>query len=149
MTPPPFIIVADRGELKAYSVDRSTTRNAFPRLISGVRLREPHQRYAERFTDQAGAFPSGGTEGHGNSVAEKMTLVAEDETRTFRRIAGEITTLLKEHRPDRWAFAAPSEINGAILDGLAPDIREKLVQNLRRDLVKTDSTELLSHFTEE
>lgn len=149
MPPPPFIIVADRGELKAFAVDRTATRDPFPRLVFGLTLRELHQRYAERFTDSAGAFPARGTDGQGNSTAERMTLVAEDDMRSFRRVAHEIEMLLKEHNPDRWAFAAPSEINGAILDGLDTSLKGRLAQNLRRDLVNTDSAQLLKHFTEE
>src|SRR4051794_28020333 len=119
MTPPPFIIVADRGQLKAYRVERSDAGHLSPRLLLARDYAEPQQRFAEKFTDQAGAFPNGGSAGQGNSIAERMQLTAEGEMRAFRTIAGEITALLAEHRPERWGFAAPSEINGAILDGLA------------------------------
>jgi hypothetical protein len=146
MNTPPFIIVADRGLLKAYAVENTPARPAMPRLIGTLHLSEPHQRYAEKFSDQAGSFPNGGTGGQGNSVAERMTLDAEGEMRAFRRIAEEITALLQTHRPERWAFAAPSEINGAILNGLKPEWKERLSRNIPRDLVKIAAPELLAHF---
>lgn len=146
MKTPPFIILADRGQLKAFKIERTPERGGSMRLISAIKIEEPRQRYAEKFTDQAGAFPNGGTNGQGNSIAERMPLEAEGEMRTFRTLAGGITDLLTEHRPERWAFAAPSEINGAILDGLAPELKASLTVNLPRDLVNTDAAELLGHF---
>lgn len=146
MNPPPFIIVADRGQLKAFHVEGNNRGGFTPRLIALQKYYEPAQRYAEKFTDRAGAFPNGGTAGHGNAIAERMPLAAEEEMRAFRRLASEIEDLLRSHHPSHWAFAAPSEINGAILDGLPPHLHERLAINLPRDLVNIDATELLEHF---
>lgn len=143
---PSFLVIADRGQLKAFEVENNPTHGPAPRLVSALDFNEPRERYAEKFTDQAGAFPDGATNGQGNSIAERTKLAAEGEMRAFRTIAGEITELLKQHRPARWAFAAPSEINGAILDGLAPELKASLALNLPRDLVNTDPGELLGHF---
>lgn len=146
MKVPPFLIVADRGQLKAFAVERPPNRSAMPRLVASMKMDEARERYAEKFTDQAGAFPDGATNGQGNSVAERIKLEAEGEMRSFRTLAREITHLLDMHRPERWAFAAPSEINGSILDGLAPELKARLAANLPRDLVNTETAALLPHF---
>jgi len=141
-----LIIVTDRGSLKAYAVESTGYRSAMPRLLESFQIADAHGRYQDKLTDQAGAFPNGGTGGQGNSIAERMSMDAENQTRIFRLLAGQITSLLNQHRPEHWSFAAPSEINGAILDHLSPELRSHIERNVPRDLVKTQPSELLSHF---
>lgn len=143
---PPVIIIADRGRLKAYHLQHVEGQSSRLRLVTTHQFDEPRQRYSEKFTHQAGAFPSGGSGGQGNSTAERMLVEAEEEIRAFRRIAADITTLLQDFGVPRWAFAAPSEINGAILDGLHPALRQMLAQNLPRDLVNVEESKILAHF---
>ena len=144
MKPPAMLIVADRGCLRAYTIARSA-REPVPRLLDAVDFPEAHQRLAEQVTDRAGSFPVAGG-GHASGTAGRMTLAAELDIRTFRQVAGRIMALLKQYRPDAWSFAAPAEINGAILDGVPSGYREQLVQNLARDLTHTPPGELLGHF---
>ena len=146
MRPPSLLIVADRGRLLAYTVDRSV-RTPVARLLESADFTEGHQRLGEQVTDKAGAFPVTGGGYHANAVAERTSLVAELDARAFRRLADRIMMLLRHHRPDAWAFAAPGEINGSILNGLHPAFRERLVQNLPRDLACVPPDELLRHFT--
>jgi hypothetical protein len=141
-----LLIVTDRGSFKAFALERTPTRGLMPRLLETFQIADAHGRYQDKVTDQAGAFPSGGTAGQGNSIAERMTFEAENETRIFRVIAAEITSLVNQRRPEQWSFAAPSEINGAILDHLKPEIRTRLEQNVPRDLVKVEPADLLAHF---
>lgn len=146
MKPPAFLVIADRGRLLAYAVDR-TVRTPIPRLLEAVDFEEAHQRLGDQVSDKAGAFPvtAGGI--HANAIAERMTLVAELETRGLRRVADRIATLLRRHRPESWAFAAPGEINGAILDALHAAYHSRLAQNLPRDLTRVPAGELLGHFS--
>jgi hypothetical protein len=146
MYPLSLIILADRGKLKAFSVERILGATPHLQLVRQVNVAEPRQCAAEKFTDQAGAFPNGGWLGTGNSTAERMLADAEEEIRTFREIAGEIVALLRKYQPDQWGFAAPSEINGAILDGLPAEHRQTLAQNLPRDLVNVPPNHLSLHF---
>lgn len=146
MKKPSLIIVADRGSLFAYEVDRKT-RKPFPRLLQSVFFAEAHQRLSDQVTDRAGSFPVTGSGGTTNAAAERMTLVAELDTRTIRRVADEMSTILQRQRPEAWAFATPSEINGAILDHLPPAWRETLVENVTSDLIKVRPDALLDHFT--
>jgi hypothetical protein len=145
MIPPELLIVADRGLLKAYQFDRPPNRGPMPRLVESLSIVETHGRYQDEYTDQAGAFPDNSSGGQANSIAERMSIETEQEARSFRRVASFITDLLKTHRPERWGFAAPPEINGAILNGVANDLQERLVCNIRKDLVKTPPEKLLAH----
>jgi hypothetical protein len=144
MNTPSFLILADRGHLLAYALDHST-RTPTPRLIDSMDFIEGHQRLSEQVTDKAGAFPAGNA-GQATATAERMTLMAELEMRTFRHVAERITKLLETHRPKSWAFAAPGEINGAIIDGLDPKLHARLTKNVARDLTNVPPGELLGHF---
>lgn len=143
----PVIIVADRGRLKAYAVEKNENRSiGVPRLWESMEIEEALGRYRDNFTDQAGAFPDGASPGQANSTAERMNLAAEQEMRSFRMVASRMIELLRDKAPERWGFAAPPEINGAILDGLPVDLRERLARNVPRDLVNVPAPELLRHF---
>lgn len=146
MSKPSFLIIADRGGLKAFAVEQTPTRGRTLRLVNSLELVDAHGRFRDKFSDQAGSFPNTATAGHGNSIAERGELQTEMETRILRQIASRISILLREHQPAAWGFAAPSEINGAIIDGLDRDLHERLRWNLKRDLINTDASELLSRF---
>jgi hypothetical protein len=66
--------------------------------------------------------------------------------RLLRQVGQKITQLIEQHQPARWSFAAPAEINGAILQQLSPECLQKLSHNLKRDLVKTEPRGLLPYF---
>jgi hypothetical protein len=51
-----------------------------------------------------------------------------------KQAAGHMAELLQMYQPERWAFAAPPELNGAILEGLSPKWLSTLQDNLPRDL---------------
>jgi hypothetical protein len=144
---PPFLIVADRGRLRSYQVDRSV-QNATPRLVESLDFVEGRAQLRELVTDKMGAFPNGGTNGHGNSPSERMPLVEELSARTIRNVAGRMSAILQKHAPDRWGFAAPSQINGAILDELPDQWKVNLSTNLPLDLTRIPARELLHHFEE-
>lgn len=146
MSRPSFLIIADRGGLKAFAVEQTPNRGRTLRLVNSLQLIDAHGRFRDKFTDQAGSFPNGASDGQGSSIAERQELAAEMETRIFRQLASRMTTLLREHQPAAWGFAAPSEINGAIIDGLDRDLHDRLCWNLKRDLINTDPSELWSRF---
>lgn len=146
MVIPQLLIIADRGNIKAYRVEAVPGRGATAHLLESHRIEEAHGRYQDKFSDQAGSFPNGGTNGAANSIAERMTLDAEIQMRCFREAASLIMKILATYQPERWAFAAPSEINGAILDGLPSKMQQKLVQNVPKDILKIESNKLLNYF---
>jgi hypothetical protein len=57
----PFIVVADRGVVKAYELRQTAKHGTAARLVMERKLGEAHERYRDKVTDQAGAFPSTGT----------------------------------------------------------------------------------------
>jgi hypothetical protein len=103
-----------------------------------------NQKISEIVTDQAGAFPVSGSVGTGAS--ESMPMVAELEIRSFRSIREKIVEILDREKPNRWGFATPSEINGAVLDELDDRYRKILQVNLRLDLVNNPASEVLAAF---
>ena len=79
MTPTSLIIVADRGEIKAYRVKKTPNRGANLQLVQALDLTDAHGRYGDKLTDQAGRFPvSDGNGRHANSIAERTALEHAD-----------------------------------------------------------------------
>lgn len=143
-TLPPLLIVADRGQLRAYAVTASM-RGPVPTLLKAVQFSDGNARTSDVVSDSAGAFPAGNAP-HATGAAERMTLTAELEMRAFRDAAECTTELLRLLQPESWGFAAPSEINGAILDGLDPALKSRLTLNVQRDLTNVPRYDLLEHF---
>jgi hypothetical protein len=145
---PKFLVITDRGQLKAYQLAAPPGQSSTPRLVAEHRIEPSRGKFDEKVTDQAGAFPSGHAAGTTTSTssAERLTLEAENERRSFREIGAHISRILAAQRPDTWAFAAPSEINRAILDEVPKDLKDSLAMNVPRDLVHTPDGELLAHF---
>ena len=139
---PELIIVADRGRMIAY---RNTGGTSFE-VVDSMQIEEGRSKLSEQVTDNAGRFSSRATQGGG--AAESMTLVAELDTRIFEKLAAAITALCATHKPRTWAFAAPSEINGAILDGLAAELKDRLRLNLDKDLTHFPAGKLKAYLEE-
>ena len=146
MSQPNLLIVADRGNVKAYSVQKSPAHGLTAALADQVEFDEARQKFEDQVTDQAGAFPSGGTAGQGNGTAERLSLENENDSRLFHRIGQTISELITRHEPLRWSFAAPAEINGQILQHVTPKLREALERNLKHDYVKTPVKDLPKRF---
>lgn len=85
-----------------------------------------------------------GTPGTGSF--ENMPMEAELEVRCFRKIAARIGRILEEEELPWWGFASPSEINGAILDHLKPDYRDKISINLKSDLTNSPKDQVYRSF---
>jgi len=54
--------------------------------------------------------------------------------------------LLQEYDVDHWMFAAPQEINAAILDHVETRWNDRLERNIFRDLVNQEASVLEEHF---
>jgi hypothetical protein len=142
------LIVADRGCLKLFRLEETPSFGRKVHLLETVRIDAAHGRYRDKFSDQAGAFPTGGTAGQGNSIGERMSMETEEETRIFRHLAVQMSAWLAEHH-GAWGFAAPPEINAAILKEIDPHLRERLTSNLPSDLIHVEGPRLLQHFRAE
>jgi hypothetical protein len=136
MVPASIIVVVDRGTMKAYEMEQVPTHGLVPRLLQEITFSETHGRYRDRYTDQADAFPATGKLGYATALAERHGMEREEEAELFRHIGEQISDFLGKHRPERWSFAAASEINLDILEQIAPEWRERLVHNIKSDLAK-------------
>ena len=148
MTPTSLVIVADRGSLKAYRVDETPTRGPSLKLVQAFDITDAHGRLIDRLTDQAGRFPV--TEGAGAhrgpaSIAESK-LQTETDRRINKELADQIVKIINGSNGEGWSFAAPSEIHSAIVDLLPGQIRDRIVEHVKSDLVKVEPAKLPNHF---
>jgi hypothetical protein len=148
MTPSSLIIVTDRGSLKAYRVDETPTRGPSLRLVQAFNLTDAHGRYQEKLTDQAGAFPvgDGDSSRHAHSIAERTQLETETHRRIYKQLTDQIVNIVKSDGVEGWSFAAPAEIHSAIVDLLPRKVRDRIVEHVKSDLVKTEASKLPAHF---
>ena len=148
MTPTTLIILADRGSVKAYKVEETPTRGPSLQLVQAFDITDAHGRYNEKLTDQAGRFPVGdaGSGRHMNAIAERQGLETENDRRIYKQLAEHVSEIVRSHLPEGWSFAAPASINSAIVDLLTPEIRDRIVENVKSDLVNIELAKLPTHF---
>jgi hypothetical protein len=147
MTPSSLIILTDRGSLKAYRVDETPTRGPSLQLVQAFNITEAHGKLIDKVTDLAGRFPVSDGAGvhHGASIAESK-LETETDRRIYKQLADQIVKLVKSDGVEGWSFAAPSSIHSAIVDLLPRDVRDRIVEHVKSDLVKIEPAKLPTHF---
>jgi hypothetical protein len=149
MTPSSLVIVTDRGGLRAYRVNETPTRGPSLRLVQAFNITDAHGRLVDKVSDLAGRFPvtDGAGAHHGAaSIAERSRVETEMQRRICRELAEQITHIVSQNGNDGWAFAAPAEIHGAIVELLPPAVRDRIVEHVKSDLVKVEPAKLISHF---
>jgi hypothetical protein len=146
MTPTTLIIVTDRGTLKAYKVNDTPTRGPSLKLVQAFDTTEAHGRFQDKLTDQAGAFPGGAGPGQMNSIAERTGIENETDRRIVKQLADSIVDVVQREGKDGWSFAAPASIHSAVVEQLPPEIRDRIVEHVKSDLVKIEPAKLPSHF---
>jgi Protein required for attachment to host cells len=149
MTASSLIIVTDRGSLKAYRVNETPTRGPSLQLVQAFDITDAHGRLVDKVSDLAGRFPvtngAGAHRGAG-SIAERTQLATETDRRIQKELADQITKIVSLNGKEGWSFAAPSEIHAAIVDLLPPAVRDRIVEHVKSDLVKTEPSKLPAHF---
>ena len=148
MTPTSLVIVADRGSLKAYRVDETPTRGPSLRLVQAFDITDAHGRMIDKVTDMAGRFPvgDGGIGRHMNAIAERTQFETETHRRIYRELADQISKVVKSDGIEGWSFAAPAEFHAAIVELLPNDVRNRIVEHVKSDLVKVEPAKLPTHF---
>jgi hypothetical protein len=148
MTPTSLIIVTDRGSLKAYRVNETPTRGPSLQLVQAFNITDAHGRLVDKVSDLAGRFPvSDGVGGrHANSIAERTQLETETDRRIHKELADQIVKIVSSNGKEGWSFAAPAEIHAAIVDLLPAAVRDRIVEHVKSDLVKTEPAKLPAHF---
>jgi hypothetical protein len=148
MTPSSLIIVTDRGSLKAYRVDETPTRGPSLQLVQAFNITDAHGKLVDKVSDLAGRFPvSDGAGGrHANSIAERTQLETETDRRIHKQLADQIVKIVQSDGVEGWSFAAPASIHAAIVDLLPASVRDRIVEHVKSDLVKTEPSKLPAHF---
>lgn len=146
MTPTSLVIVADRGNLKAYKVNETPTRGPSLQLVQAFNIMDAHGRFQDKVTDQAGAFPNAAGPGQMNSIAEQQGIQTETDRRIHKELAERIAQIVKNDSTAGWSFAAPSTIHSAITDLLPRDVRDRIVEHVQADLVNIEPAKLPARF---
>ena len=148
MIPSSLIIVTDRGSLKAYRVDETPTRGPSLQLVQAFNITDAHGKLVDKVSDLAGRFPvSDGAGGrHANSIAERTQLETETDRRIHKQLADQIVKIVQTDGVEGWSFAAPASIHAAIVDLLPASVRDRIVEHVKSDLVKTEPSKLPTHF---
>ena len=149
MTPTSLIIVTDRGSLKAYRVNETPTRGPSLQLVQAFNITDAHGRLVDKVSDLAGRFPV--TDGAGahrgaSSIAERTQLGTETDRRIHKELAEQIVKIVSSNGKEGWSFAAPAEIHAAIVGLLPAAVRDRIVEHVKSDLVKTEPSKLPAHF---
>ena len=149
MVPSSLIIVTDRGSLKAYRVNETPTRGPSLQLVQAFNITDAHGRLVDKVSDLAGRFPvTNGAGAHRGaaSIAERTQLEAETDRRIQKELADQIVKIVSLNGKEGCSFAAPAEIHSAIVDLLPPAVRNRIVEHVKSDLVKTEPAKLSAHF---
>ena len=148
MIPASLVIAADRGSLKAYQVNETPTRGPSLKLIQAFDVTAAHGRLIDKVSDQAGRFPvsDGAGSHHGASISEATQLETETDRRINKELAEQIAKIVNGSSKEGWAFAAPAEIHGAIVDLLPDRVRNRIVEHVKSDLVKVEPAKFPNHF---
>lgn len=139
---PHLILLANGGRLIAYRPNGA----GHLELLDSVEPMEGNVKISDLVTDQAGAFP---TDGPGTAAYESMPLEEELEIRSLRQIAGKMEEILEREEPPSWGFAAAPELNGAILEEISDECRDRLTLNLRLNLTNLPPGEVHERFEKE
>jgi hypothetical protein len=137
MTTSSLIILADRGGLKAYAVTETPTRGPSLRLVDEFQITG-----AERELP----FNVESSQRRVLLMSDWMGLEAETNYRVCQQLAKRIVKVMKTERVEGWSFAAEPPIHKAIVDLLPVAIRERIVEHVPSDLMKTKLAKLPSHF---
>lgn len=150
MLTPSLLIVTDRGGLKAFQVQPSTSNPGRPpalHQIDSYHAQDAHGRYEDKVTDRAGRFQGAQAAGrHIGGSDEHGTIDIENDRRACKHVAGRINELVKREKPESWLLAVPSTIHQLILAHLDKDVVAHLTNTTHADLLRVEPAKLANHF---
>jgi hypothetical protein len=79
-------------------------------------------------------------------MAERTGLDTENDRRIHKQIAEHIVRIVKSEGMEGWSFAAPASIHSAVVDALSADVRDRVVEFVKSDLVKIEPAKFATHF---
>jgi hypothetical protein len=131
MTASSLIIVADRGSLRAYRVQETPTRGPHLELVQAFEITDVINAASTQHTTPMTNWPQ---------------LEAEMDRRICKELATEIAKIVERNPGGGWSFAAPESIYAKIIEQLPAEIRKRIVEHVKSDLVKLPAAALPSHF---
>lgn len=131
MTAASLIVIADHGGLKAYQVRETPARGPSLELVQAFDI--PNVNDLSRTH-------------HTTAVTDWPQLEREENRRICKQLADEITRIVRLRKGEGWTLAAPRSMYSEIVDLLPMEIRERIVEHVESDLVKTPVAELPAHF---
>lgn len=148
MTPSSLIIVADRGSLKAYRVEETHTRGPSLQLVHAFEYTAEDGKLVDLLKEEAGGLRvNNGSKGrHMSPVTDWPELESETNRRIYKQLADRIAKIVESDGVEGWSFAAAASIHAAIVDLLPAEIRGRIVEHVKSDLVKTEASKLPEHF---
>ena len=146
MIPSSLVIVTDRGSLKAYRVAETPTRGPSLKLVQAFDTTDAHGRMSDRVSDFAGRRGAELMGAHPTSSIAETKLEVETDRRIYRQLAEQIAKIVKNDAAAGWSLAAPSEFHATLVDLLPADIKSRIVEHVKSDLVKTEPAKLPGHF---
>jgi hypothetical protein len=81
-----------------------------------------------------------------NAIAERTQFETETHRRIYRELADQIAKVVKGDGIEGWSFAAPAEFHTAIVELLPNEVRNRIVEHVKSDLVKVEPAKLATHF---
>ena len=85
-----------------------------------------------------------------NSVHEHLRkrtgIATENDRRIQRQLAESISEIVAREGRNGWSLAAPPSIHSAIVELLSSDVRRRMVEVVKSDLVKVEPAKLPGHF---
>lgn len=126
-----FVVIADRGGLRAYRVGETATRGSSLQLVYALDI--PNANNLSR-AHRTSATP------------DWAQLDVEVSRRICQQLAEQIAKIVQIENAEGWSFAAPQSIHAEIVRRLPLGIRQRIVGHVRADLVKTPVGKLRGHF---
>ena len=151
MKRPQFIVMTDRGALKAAWLSLVLP-NRPPRMevVEELAFVHPHQHLVEQVTDMAGAYSAAESSGAGlrrrPSTPSEVHWKIEADRRAVEDLASAIVRILEREKPEAWSLSVPPDIHGALVDAIPAAYRERLAQVIPKDLVAADASSVVAHF---
>ena len=141
-----IIIAVDLGRFRAYRVTQEILESPHLKMIESYDSIDGRAKLTDKLTDSAGRFGSSAAGTKASGYPEAHNLELEEDKKIIRKIADDIDALLSKNNSAEWYFAAPTEINGRIVERLSPETRARLAKNVPADITKAKKADILSYF---
>jgi hypothetical protein len=148
-----YIVTADAGHLRIFA-ERQDAGQLAPSLQRVAAMDFPAGRHSftDRETDMSGRFPGSKRQAAGPglqagmSIDERLPMKREEDRRRAKDLANEIDAFFASRPLATWDFAAGPDLNGAVLELVSREVRQRIKRSVAKDLVHQRTDELRAHF---